>query len=706
MSLTFCPRKLEIFNVPGIVVVNASYIQVFQPVSRQNRTAASLSPHENDNFRKFLNLTLSTGTLFQLSSQMFPNISAIVALQNSNGHLVILGKCQIRRKRVGVVLDLSSDQKANQVIDDFEICKQKATGQRAPLPPRKPKPNYQEERKPYDPLPTIPNIPKRPSDNYITPNEPHNREEITRGTYIDLESGLNVHVGYVPAGNPTDSSNSSSTPPPRPMKNPNVKAQIVRFQRKENPKTPWQAKEPQENYYDTVIDDTYDDTTDPPPPHQEIYGQYHHDPGAVAQPVEQPTAAHTSRPESNTLLTELRGVVDKNRPQMDENLQDRYEFQIENYPGEKDETPVLRSFKPFSPDPPVSCTPGDNRLSTSSESSQSDNLEEPEYVAQETYYMCLGISVENSERIYMKRPIRQIGKKSSPSKTLGEDIINFIIDEKNFLSILNSINKAHGDMPPKLQSLLRKTQALSLIHTSIYEEIKNCTDSCTSIAQVLLRYRGGLESHIYYVSKAPEINMLMEMLPETFLKKYSGIKDAVRSSWKKITFYILNLEKFLKSAVNEEKVITCALEMLRDLSKRADTEVLLDGIKGTPYSLHTLGTLYLHSSFVVTGPLLKKDFTIRVLLFPKTIVITQHKNKKYDFLLDIPIKQSYFITTKQDPSKCFALEINFGGVQGKKQYVFQAPRADVKAAWFSEISRIMKEFALEEKREQEKRNAV
>lgn len=382
-----------------------------------------------------------------------------------------------------------------------------------------------------------------------------------------------------------------------------------------------------------------------------------------------------------------------------------FDFQSESNQTE-DDTPVLLSFRHRET---VSLSPlagNMSRFSTASDSSCSDAYEEPDYVAQETFYTSLGISVEDSERIYMNKSIRQI-KKPSKSSTSREEINRFLLEDNNHIEKLSRINMAREDMQYQLQNHLRGTQALCKVHQDIHEELKECGDSYSKISKVLIKYKEQFESHIYYVKKATEINNNLSTLSNDLLKKYPGIKEDIRCSWKILNFYLLNLESFQKKAPEEDKpALTEAIKMLRDLSRQADTEVLLDGVKGAPYPLHSLGSLLLHSSFQVTGPLLKRDLSIRVLLFPKTIVITQHKNNKYEFLLDLPIMQSYFGPLKQEQSKSFSIEVNYGGIQGKKTYTFTATTKDVKEVWVSEIAQLMGQFAEEEKKIQNKRNAI
>lgn len=337
----------------------------------------------------------------------------------------------------------------------------------------------------------------------------------------------------------------------------------------------------------------------------------------------------------------------------------------------------------------------------------------------EQYYESIGIDVKDAEQIYMstslikeeeeepqqqapyeeshKEEQKQQEKKQAeveeeePETTLEEDIDSFLRDEYKFKSTFWRIREAIFSLSRELQILLRGTEMLADIQNDMYVELHEGCKSPSRIAQVFISRKAQLERYKYYLLNSPKISRLIEAQPEGVKQMFPRLQEDVRSSWKRLYFYSKSMEKMLATApLQDAPIIQEALHMLRDLTRQADSGILMDAVKGAPFKLHDLAPLFLHSSFHIKSSSLEKRKTdYRVLLFAELLVVTVPRVDNYEYVDFIPTRRLRVLPTKDE--RAFVLETMYPGEREPRSYGFRAPSVESKQVWIKMMKQILRE---------------
>ncbi|XP_047478769.1 uncharacterized protein LOC125031840 [Penaeus chinensis] len=339
----------------------------------------------------------------------------------------------------------------------------------------------------------------------------------------------------------------------------------------------------------------------------------------------------------------------------------------------------------------------EDSLSDDSKFSDYESIDES-YDYSEDFYESLGLSIEDSERIFRCDTTHHAENNTSSQK---ESIFHFLKDEYDYQTCLRCITAART-LSPELHRLLGRAEALEHLHNDLYRELHSSHDSYSSIAQAFLSRREQLESYKYHLMNGPRIKEELAKVPESDLRDHPDLEETLRTSWKRPHFYFMNLEKFLSSVpIDDRDIMQEAVTMLKELNRLGDSGIIIDGVKGCPFDLHIKAPLLLHSSFKIKGPgMQKKDY--RVLLFGEMLVITLPEGWVYRYQCSLRMDQLLPICQKPEQAASFAVVVRDGGKK-EKNYVFTAPNENTKQKWDDEIKRLTKNIANEVKREAEKR---
>lgn len=245
---------------------------------------------------------------------------------------------------------------------------------------------------------------------------------------------------------------------------------------------------------------------------------------------------------------------------------------------------------------------------------------------------------------------------------------------------------------PELQHLLRVTEALATTHNDMYIDLHEGYRSCSKIANAFIARKDKLDHYIYYLMNAPKINTCIKNMPEENTLLLPTLQEDLRTSWKRLHFYLMSLEKILGSAPQGDKeALKVVVEMLRDMNLQADSCILLDGVKECPFELLLYCPLILHNAFKIKGPLtIRTRPNYRVLLFAEIIVVTVPKNDQYEYQEHLPMNQVKFIAASYFTSTDFDLEIMSGGQKRNKRYTFRAPSPEARDVWVETITRLLR----------------
>ncbi|XP_042227700.1 uncharacterized protein LOC121870028 isoform X2 [Homarus americanus] len=623
----------------------------------------------------------------RVTSHKVTGVSVFTAIPGTNGKLVYIGKCQEHKKRMAVVLQLSSDREAQilksrhqELQVDGPESRHMSNLYQVSADPSIPPPDY-EDLTPPPLLPPWQNLPPptSPKQNilstwqHVLPPHPQQR----------LPASLPLPSGDLPPP-PLPSPRQRVLPPPPPSPESLVFEQAL-------PPIP-AAREhiydqvnlsiPQEPIYATI------DPSLPTPPHQQQPG----DDNYYSQPVHDINQYENPQGGSSTGLP-----------------------------------------------PPLPLRQGS---SGSDQDSNCDVYDWPsddgrEESPQENYYTALGIDIREAEQIYMttsmneeqqergmqekgdhKRQKRQKQRKKEEDKyneekedteeedddeeeeeedqeefetTLEEDISAFLKDEYKFKTTIWRIREATHSLTRELQHLLRGTETLADIQNDMYVELYEGYKSPSKIAQVFISRKDQLERYKYYLMKSPQINKLTEAQPEEVKKMFPKLKENIRSSWKRLYFYCKSLEKMLATAPPDDvQVVQEAVDMLRELTRQGDSGIMMEAVKGTPFNLHDYAPLLLHSSFDIrSSSIRQRKGDYRVLLFAMMLVVTVPREDKFEYQEFIPTENLRVVSSKRDTRRTFVLEAKLGQ-GGKRMYGFRAPSDEAKDVWVMMINRAIK----------------
>lgn len=316
----------------------------------------------------------------------------------------------------------------------------------------------------------------------------------------------------------------------------------------------------------------------------------------------------------------------------------------------------------------------------------------------EEYFSKLGIDVKESERIYLSTTTILPALQNQIPSALAADINKLLVDEHRYLTTIGEISEARKILNPRLQGLLQGVDKLVDVHHNMYTELYAGYHSCSKVAQVFLSRKDDLAPYSYYLMNAPAIGKELQALQEGVTAQYPNLKTNIMTSWKRLNFYFLSLENLLENAPAEEaKVVEQAVEMFKEMSRKGDSGILMDAVKGAPFSLHTLSPLLLHSIFSVKLANRNKG-DCRVLLFCEMIILTIPKKDHCEYVDHLPTNQLQWGAADDDCDTQFTLEMIRGGKKKNKRYTFRSPTVAIKDAWISKITELLNKHADEIKR--------
>lgn len=344
---------------------------------------------------------------------------------------------------------------------------------------------------------------------------------------------------------------------------------------------------------------------------------------------------------------------------------------------------------------PVVSTAGDSSDTASSggdtDGDFSSSGEDDYYENNEEYYSILGIDVKESERIYMSSRPTTLQQHQPDTSSLDTDISQFLTNEYKYLITIRHINDARKILNPTLQGLLQGVNNLVEVHNDMYAELYAGYQSCSKIAEVFLSRRDMLTPYVYYLMNAPMIEKHLKELPAGVMAQYPSIQIDIMTSWKRLNFYFLSLENMLKKAPAEDaEALQRAVDMFQEMNRKGDSGIMMDAVKGAPFSIHPLAPLLLHSILKTSSRGVGKvDY--RVLLFGEMLILTLPKKDHYEFYDHLPINQLQLESGDSDTQ--FTLDKVRGSLKKSKRYTFRAPTAAVKDLWVSRIYDLLKDYA-------------
>ncbi|KAK3890061.1 hypothetical protein Pcinc_005976 [Petrolisthes cinctipes] len=635
-----------------------------------------------EKFDKAMELQLNTEYINILidntlvSQHKLTSVSIIAVIPKTGGCLVVVGKCLERNARVGVVLNLQSGTKADQLVHDFQATRkqrrtsmqqeQQSTQSQADNIPQSP-PKYLPPKPAPQSIPqTPPAIPQKPAaftqSTPAIPQFPQAPQKPPQQTPIIPKKNPGIYhppltFPQKPPAIPPKPPTIPQTPPENPGNNKNKDSLHIPPLGLHRNAVPLRGLIPVTcNNHDLLsklefppqlqADNTFSDKACQPHPPQD---------------------SHSSTQEDDNSLQ----VV--NEPY--------YSLPTES------EDPVTSSPSRQSQ------TSGSTSEEDEEEQYYTDILTEQDLSDDEPYYLTIGIDAEEIERIYTRSKPVQNQKSIKSREMVIEELLK---NERNYICCLNRLKKARKSLKPELQNLLRGIEGLFDIHDKMYFNLYSGYDSCSKIAEVFTSFQEQLNSYKYHLMNAPKISEKLKMVPEEVITQHPTLKTDIKNTWTRLHYYFMSLERMSESAMDDEKtVMQEAVEMLRNMNKQADSGCLIDAVKDAPFSLHTLGPLLLHSTFLIKGfSIIRKNWTKHeVLLFSDMIVTLVPQKNIFLYRDHFLTKQLNLMNSDLPDEKHFVLELVAGGQKRNKKFTFRSSTADAKTAWVKELTRIFNENA-------------
>ncbi|KAK3890060.1 hypothetical protein Pcinc_005975 [Petrolisthes cinctipes] len=316
-----------------------------------------------------------------------------------------------------------------------------------------------------------------------------------------------------------------------------------------------------------------------------------------------------------------------------------------------------------------------------------DGNDQDELLYQNTdnYYLSLGIDQEEAEKLYMttseldeeekdrknyEEEELEPEEETLPETTLEEDIKAFMKDEFNFKNVIWRIREAKPMLTPGLQHFLKGTETLADIHNDMYIELNEGYKSRSSgkIAEVFLSRTDQLERYKHYLLNSPKILRLIQKQPEDIKRLFPKLNQDIQSSWKRLQFYQKSLEKMMDVApLDQQPALENVLAILKGLNREGDSGIIMEAVKGAPFSVYEYVPLLLHSSFRVRNVGLKDmKSPCHLMLFPKILIITEPTEDGYHYLFHLDLPSLKILPSEHDKERSFILKTKSGGMIGVK----------------------------------------
>lgn len=296
-----------------------------------------------------------------------------------------------------------------------------------------------------------------------------------------------------------------------------------------------------------------------------------------------------------------------------------------------------------------------------------------------------------AESEYLYIPGMEPPQEQDSSKNLEQELTSLLENERQYLDTLQKIIVARKTLTSELQDLLKGCNRLFNFHDALYQSLCQEFPSSAGIARVFLSHKDEFDQYRYCIMNAPKVVLQLGQRTEEVVRQHPTLETDVKSSWKRMHFYFMTFERLRKIVPAEEQsLVQKVVDLLREINRQGDSGILVDAVSGAPFSLHTLGTLLLHSLFTIKDPsgMLGSKTKYHVLLFEEMIVIVLLKKEKYQYKNHFPLRQLNLIPQTDSDKETFVLELVQGGNKKNRKYTFRPRQPEVKTAWVEEISRL------------------
>lgn len=324
----------------------------------------------------------------------------------------------------------------------------------------------------------------------------------------------------------------------------------------------------------------------------------------------------------------------------------------------------------------------------------SSSSQEEESNINEKVELLLGaLDVDESQYLYM--PGLKPPQEQDSSSSLEQELCSFLENEREYLNILERIAEARKTVTSELHNLLNGSDRLADFHEDLYRDLYQEFPSSRGIVQAFLSRKEELDLYRYYIMNAPQVAVLLGQQPEEVSKQHPTLEADIKSSWKRIHFYFMTFEKLLKIVpAEEQQLVQKLVNLLRETNRQGDSGILIDSVSGAPFSLHTLGTLLLHTLFTIkeSSGILSSKTKYHVLLFEEMMVIVLPKKKKYQYKDHLPLRQMNLLPQANSDEAAFIMELVQGGNKKNKKYTFRPRQQEAKDVWVAEISRLHSKY--------------
>ena len=285
----------------------------------------------------------------------------------------------------------------------------------------------------------------------------------------------------------------------------------------------------------------------------------------------------------------------------------------------------------------------------------------------------------------------QPSQKQCVSDSVEQELCNFLENEYQYLNTLVRIKEARKVLTSELQSFLKRSDRLVDFHYELYHDLHQQFPSSSGMAQVFLSHKEELDQYRYYLMDAPQVASHLGKQPDGVVKQHPTLEADIKSSWKRLHFYFMTFERLVKIVPTEEQqLLQKVVDLLRETNRQGDSGILIDAIRGAPFSLHTLGMLVLYGLFTIkdSSGVLSSRLKYHVLLFEEMMVVVLPKKEKYQYKDHFPVRQLNLLTQLNSDDATFILELVQGGNKKKRKYTFRPRQQEVKDVWVAEMSRL------------------
>ena len=299
---------------------------------------------------------------------------------------------------------------------------------------------------------------------------------------------------------------------------------------------------------------------------------------------------------------------------------------------------------------------------------------------------------QNKFQATLSRLTPNKSKKEVPKLELHKK--HFLEDEERYCESLTALINARDKFDNmSIKRSLGQLNRLYSVHDKLYKSLVSCKMRTEKVAEIFLSLQEDFEVYINFVRESSTIDDSIIGNNEESRRMILSKVQIIRL---RLNTYSLALESWMefipKDDIGLSKLVE-AVDMLRSQCKQANSILVVDSVKKSPYNLYSYLPLIRYGDFRVSGHGFKPKDTYTVLLFESLLLFTKMTSDNTCNCFEALRLEHIIVRQNLLEKNSLDIEVNYSERRGCESLLLTSDEPGVAAAWEADIRNVLLEKA-------------